>query len=77
MVHKFSPVVFHGQFKRKVFGSKFKVWLVVALGIPCVYGRAALASKVLVIVSTFPLPSNNKGIQSDKKQLAVFVPHKL
>jgi hypothetical protein len=45
----------------------------VALGIFCFYGRAVLTRKVLVIVSTFPLPSNNKGIQSDKKSLSRFL----
>jgi len=45
----------------------------VALGILCIYGRAALTCKVLVIVSTFPLPSNNKDIQSDKKSLSRFL----
>ena len=44
-----------------------------ALGIICFYSRAALKSKVLVIVGTFPLPSNNKGIQSDKKSLSRFL----
>jgi hypothetical protein len=64
---------FSRSIKRKVFGSKFKVWLVVALGIFCFYSRAALTRKMLVIVGTFPLPSNNKGIQSDKKSLSRFL----
>tara|TARA_R110000772_G_scaffold105596_2_gene207334 strand:- start:266 stop:463 length:198 start_codon:yes stop_codon:yes gene_type:complete len=45
----------------------------VALGIFCFYSRAALESKVLVFVSAFPLPSNNKDIQSDKKSLSRFL----
>jgi hypothetical protein len=45
----------------------------VALGILYFYGRAALTCKALVIVSAFPLPSNNKGIQSDKKSLSRFL----
>jgi len=56
-----------------VFGSKFKVWLVVALGIFCFYGRAALTREVLVIVSALTLPSNNKVIQSDKYSLSRFL----
>jgi hypothetical protein len=56
-----------------VFGSKFKVWLIVALGIFCFYSRAALTRKVLVIVSVLTLPSNNKVIQSDKKSLSRFL----
>ena len=64
---------FSRSIKRKVFGSKFKVGLVVALGILCFYGRAASARKAFVIVSVFPLPSNNKGIQSDKKSLSRFL----
>ena len=54
-------------------GSKFKVGLVVALGIFCCYGRAALNCKVLVIVSVLTLPSNNKVIQSDKNSLSRFL----
>ncbi|WP_220469671.1 hypothetical protein, partial [Colwellia sp. MB02u-10] len=56
-----------------VFGSKFKVGLVVALGTFCCYGRAALSRKVLVIVSVLTLPSNNKVIQSDKNSLSRFL----
>ena len=56
-----------------VFGSKFKVSWVVALGILSFYSRAALNRKVLVIVSVLTLPSNNKVIQSDKKSLSRFL----